>query len=81
METTNYGTPDWLNFLSELGGTAKVTTKSVTIKHKHQEDNTPLLSVPVDKLFELYGNLVLAGFDKDEAILIVVGIAQNARTN
>jgi predicted HAD superfamily Cof-like phosphohydrolase len=81
MDTTNHGTPEWLNLVQQLGGHAKVVTKCVTIKHKHPEDNTSLISVPVDKLFELYGNLILAGFDKDEAILIVVGIAQNARTN
>lgn len=47
---------------------------SVTIKHKSEK---PLVSIPPDKLFELYGNLVLAGFSEDEALIIIVGIAQN----
>jgi hypothetical protein len=46
---------------------------SVTIKQKEQ----PLISIAPDKLFELYGNLVLAGFSEDEALIIIVGIARN----
>jgi len=69
-------TKDWLDFLSNIK-----TTKSTTITVKHKTfDDKPLLNVSIDKLFELYGNLVLAGFTEDEALIIVVGIANNART-
>jgi hypothetical protein len=79
VNTKNHGTPEWLNLVSQLGGHTKVVTRSVTIKH--EKDNTPLISIPLDKLHELYGNLILAGFDKEEAILIVVGLSQSARNN
>ncbi|NDB57276.1 hypothetical protein EB001_02320 [bacterium] len=69
-------TKEWLDFLTNIK-----TTKSTTITVKHKTfDDKPLLNIPVDKLFELYGNLVLAGFTEDEALIIVVGIANNART-
>lgn len=69
-------TKEWLDFLTNIK-----TTKSTTITVKHKTFNDkPLLNIAVDKLFELYGNLVLAGFTEDEALIIVVGIANNART-
>ena len=77
MEKTNHGTPDWLDFLSGLNNANTKTTSSVKVTYKSNTD-TALLSISVDKLFELYGNLVLAGFTEDEALIIIVGIANNA---
>jgi hypothetical protein len=37
-----------------------------------------LIRIPLDKLFELYGNLVMAGFEKDEALSIVNTVITNA---
>ena len=58
---------------------AKQTT-TVTYKAKPVDDG--LLTIPLDKLFELYGNLILNGFSADEAIEITAKVAANAvRTN
>jgi hypothetical protein len=72
---------DWLDFLTNIKSNGTNTTKSTTITVKHKAfDDKPLLDVSVDKLFELYGNLVMAGFSQDEALIIVVGVANNVRT-
>jgi len=68
---------DWLDFLSNFKTTSTQTT-TVKVKHKSFDDK-PLLDVSVDKLFELYGNLVMAGFSQDEALIIIVGVANNAK--
>jgi hypothetical protein len=68
---------EWLEFLSNLNNWKTTTTSTVKITKKSTDK--PLLSVSVDNLFELYGNLVLAGFSEDEALIIIVGIANNAR--
>jgi hypothetical protein len=65
---------DWLDYVSKLGTKTTITSKSVTIKNKSDE---LLISISPDKLFELYGNLVMAGFSEDEALIIIVGIARN----
>jgi hypothetical protein len=65
---------NWLDFVSKIGTKTTTTTNSVTIKNKSEQS---LISIPPDKLFELYGNLVLAGFSEDEALIIIVGIARN----
>jgi hypothetical protein len=70
---------DWLDFLTNIKPTSTTKSTTVTVKHKSFDDK-PLLDVSVDKLFELYGNLVMAGFNQDEALIIVVGIANNVRT-
>ena len=70
---------DWLDFLTNIKPTNTTKSTTVTVKHKSFNDK-PLLDVSVDKLFELYGNLVMAGFSQDEALIIVVGIANNVRT-
>ena len=62
---------DWLTFLSNLPTNASYTSttvKRVTATHK------PLVNVSLDAIFELYGNLVLAGFNQQEALTIVVGV-------
>lgn len=68
---------EWLEFLKNaLGGKTYKATSSVTvIKKKDVSDDKPLINVSVDKLYELYANLQMAGFSADEAILIVVGVA------
>lgn len=65
---------EWLDLISKIGTKTTVTQKSVTIHNKSEQ---PLILIPPDKLFELYGNLVLAGFSEDEALIIIVGIARN----
>lgn len=73
----NHETPEWLDFVTNLGG--KVSYKSTTVKTVTKTSDKPLINIPLDKLFELYGNLVLNGFTEDEALVIIVGIASNAR--
>ena len=65
---------DWLDLVSKIGTKTTITSKSVTVKNKSEE---PLISIPPDKLFELYGNLVMAGFSEDEALIIIVGVSRN----
>ena len=69
---------DWLDFLTNIKPTSTTKSTTVTVKHKSFDDK-PLLDVSVDKLFELYGNLVMAGFSQDEALIIIVGVANNAK--
>lgn len=63
-----------LNFFEQIyaNGTTKTTKSTITIKPKQTKEFE--LAIPVDKLFELYGNLVLAGFSQDEALIIVIGV-------
>ena len=61
---------DWLNFLSNLPSNTSYTSTTVRRITTHK----PLVNVPLDAVFELYGNLVLAGFERDEALQIVVGV-------
>jgi hypothetical protein len=61
---------EWLALLSKLNGTLH-TTSSVKIRYKESE---PISNVPVGALFELYGNLILAGFEKDEALVIICSV-------
>jgi len=68
---------DWLDFLTNLSNTNTTTTSKITIKKV--SNDTPLLGISVDRLFELYGNLQMAGFTQDEALIIIVGVANNAR--
>jgi len=69
---------EWLQILRTLGNDMSHSHKT-TIKTVTRTAEPPLIPIPVDKLFELYGNLILAGFEKDEALLIVVVIVSNAR--
>jgi hypothetical protein len=62
---------EWLALLSKLNGGTKVTSSSVKI---HYKESAPLNNVPVEALFELYGNLIMAGFEKDEALVIVCSV-------
>jgi len=69
---------EWIDFLSTFEGTqinrTKITVKTITSK----KDNV-VLSIPLDKVFELFGNLILAGFEKDEALSITNTVVSNAQ--
>lgn len=74
---------EWINFL-KLVGTKPVlketiTTSSISIKTKPIEEKS-LIDIPLDKLHEFFGNLVLAGFTEDEALVITCSVANGART-
>jgi len=62
---------EWLALLSKLNGGTKVSSSSVKIRYTESE---PISNVPVGALFELYGNLILAGFEKDEALVIICSV-------
>jgi hypothetical protein len=64
-----------LNFFEQIftNGTTSTKKTSITIKPVTKESEFEL-AVSVDKLFELYGNLILAGFSQDEALIIIVGV-------
>ena len=74
MRMDNNSSESWLDLVSKIGTKTTITNKSVTIKNKSDK---PLISIPPDKLFELYGNLILAGFSEDEALIIIVGVSRN----
>jgi hypothetical protein len=65
----------WLESLNTMyhGETVPSTTVRIVEKSVIKE----LLSIPVDIVFELYGNLILAGFEKDEAIIIIVSLIRD----
>ena len=65
---------EWLAILEKNYGGTRVTTSSVKIRYK---ETAPLINVPLEALFELYGNLILAGFEKDEALVIVCAAMRN----
>lgn len=71
---------EWLALLSKLNGGTKYTSSSVRIRYK---ESKPLINVPLEALFELYGNLVMAGFEKDEALVITCSVIkdENERAN
>lgn len=71
----------WLDFLKKLQERppAKETVSHTTIT-KVRVAEKPLIEIPIDKLFEFYGNLVLAGFSEDEALVITCSVVNNART-
>ena len=62
---------EWLALLSKLNGGTGVSSSSVKISYKESQ---PISNVPVGALFELYGNLILAGFEKDEALVIICSV-------
>ena len=70
--------PTWYDFAKIINNDNFSSYTSTTLKTVTKKDDKPLVSVSVDKLFELYANLVMAGFEKDEALIIVIGIANHA---
>jgi hypothetical protein len=65
---------EWLALLHKLNSRTQFTNSSVKIRYKESQ---PISDVPVGALFELYGNLILAGFEKDEALVIVCSVIRN----
>ncbi len=62
----------WLESLNTMyHGSIKTTTSVRVVKKPVIQE---LLNINLDSLFELYGNLILAGFEKDEAITIIVSL-------
>lgn len=65
---------EWLALLERLNGGTRMTTSSVKIRYKEAKS---LINVPLEALFELYGNLIMAGFEKDEALVITCAVIRN----
>lgn len=65
---------EWLSYLRSINGDTKVTSSSVKIRYKQSK---PLINVPLEALFELYGNLIMAGFEKDEALVITCSVIKD----
>lgn len=65
---------EWLSYLRSINGDTKVTSSSVKIRYKQAK---PLINVPLEALFELYGNLIMAGFEKDEALVITCSVIKD----
>ena len=65
---------EWLALLSKLNGNTTYTSSSVKIRYKEAK---PLINVPLEALFELYGNLIMAGFEKDEALVITCSVIKD----
>jgi hypothetical protein len=64
----------WLESLNTMyHGSVKTTTRT-SVKVIQNPVVKELLNINLDSLFELYGNLILAGFEKDEAITIIVSL-------
>jgi len=71
---------EWIELLNTLysntqPNASSLSISSVTTITKKEPD---LIPIPLDKLFELYGNLILVGFEKDEALSIVNTVVTNA---
>lgn len=72
---------EWIDLLNTIynntqpNASTSLSISSVTTITKSEPD---LIPVPLDKLFELYGNLILVGFEKDEALSIVNNVVANA---
>lgn len=68
----------WLEFLRSVNkpNTSSLSIKTVTTRINKEEE--PLIPIAPDKLFELFGNLVLAGFKEEEALVIVISVIKNA---
>ena len=65
---------EWLTYLRSINGDTKVTSSSVKIRYKQSK---PLINLPLEALFELYANLVMAGFEKDEALVITCSVIKD----
>ena len=64
----------WLESLNTMyHGSVKTTTRT-SVKVIQNPVIKELLNINLDSLYELYGNLILAGFEKDEAITIIVSL-------
>lgn len=68
----------WLEFLRSVNkpNTSSLSIKTITTRINKEEE--PLIPISPDKLFELFGNLVLTGFKEEEALVIVISVIKNA---
>jgi hypothetical protein len=80
MTVNNERYEEWLALISQFPTVVtRTTTSSKMTKTITKPEETPIFAISVDKLFELYGNLCMAGFENDEALVIVCSVANNAR--
>ena len=70
---------EWIKFLETVHANGATERTSTSIKLIDKKSFEP--SIPLDKLFELYGNLILAGFEKDEALHITTVILLYGRND
>jgi|APGre2960657373_1045057.scaffolds.fasta_scaffold95856_2 hypothetical protein len=72
---------EWIDLLNTIYNTTQPnasTSLSISSIRTITKSEPDLIPIPLDKLFELYGNLILVGFEKDEALSIVNTVVTNA---
>jgi hypothetical protein len=72
---------EWIDLLNTIYNTTQPnasTSLSISSIRTIAKSEPDLIPIPLDKLFELYGNLILVGFEKDEALSIVNTVVTNA---
>jgi hypothetical protein len=72
---------EWIDLLNTIYNTTQpnaLTSLSISSVRTITKSEPDLIPIPLDKLFELYGNLILVGFEKDEALSIVNTVVTNA---
>jgi hypothetical protein len=72
---------EWIDLLNTIYNTTQPnasTSLSISSVRTIIKSEPDLIPIPLDKLFELYGNLILVGFEKDEALSIVNTVVTNA---
>jgi len=79
MDTTI--TSQWLDFLKDKYGEDAIKKTSIHIIRKKSTDDKDITEIPLDKLYEFYGNLILNGFSESEALTITAKVASHVRAN
>lgn len=72
---------EWIDLLNTIYNTTQpnaLTSLSISSVRTITKSEPDLIPIPLDKLFDLYGNLILVGFEKDEALSIVNTVVTNA---
>lgn len=72
---------EWIDLLNTIYNTTQPnasTSLSISSIRTITKSEPDLIPIPLDKLFDLYGNLILVGFEKDEALSIVNTVVTNA---
>jgi len=72
---------EWIDLLNTIYNTTQPnasTSLSISSIRTITKSEPDLIPIPLDKLFELYGNLILVGFEKAEALSIVNTVVTNA---
>lgn len=70
---------EWIQILLTANA-SNVTTTKITTKTQTFKPSENLIGIPLDKLFEFYGNLILNNFSVSEALKITAEVAASART-